>query len=328
MPLNHCLYGNYGFESEFINSLPNKPYCTDCLGVMNIRPKRLAVKQKYLQVNQPCVTTYLIFDIDREGAVLAWSDNNLPAPSWTSKNKTNGHAHIVYRLKVPFCTSDIAHLKPIRYAAAIQSALIQRLKADRGYAGLLTKNPYHSYWQNQGWTEYEYTLDELADYIDLQGHPLKGRECSGLGRNCELFDNVRHWAYKAIREYWSPNYKCKWNDAVYAQVEALNIQFTAPLPVSEVKAIAKSIANWTYRQFSPAKFRASQAVKGRKGGKAGSKEDKAKAGSMSKGGGRPDKKVLLPQALKLKADGYSNRAIATNLKLSPSTISLWIRESK
>ena len=69
-------------------------------------------------------------------------------------------------------------------------------------------------------------------------------------------------------------------------------------------------------------------TKTRKGGKAGSKEAKAKAGSMSKGGGRPDKKVLLPQVLKLKADGYSHRAIATTLKLSPSTISLWMRDSK
>jgi len=49
-----------------------------------------------------------------------------------------------------------------------------------------------------------------------------------------------------------------------------------------VKAIAKSIANWTYREFTPEKFRQSQAKKGAKGGKAGSKEDKVKAGSMSK----------------------------------------------
>jgi hypothetical protein len=58
-------------------------------------------------------------------------------------------------------------------------------------------------------------------------------------------------------------------------VEAINSQFKVPLPVSEVKAIAKSIANWTYREFTPEKFRQSQAKKGAKGGKA------------SKGGGRP-----------------------------------------
>ncbi|MDF5351227.1 primase C-terminal domain-containing protein, partial [Vibrio parahaemolyticus] len=146
---------------------------------------------------------------------------------------------------------------------------------DRGFAGLLTKNPLHPHWQNEFWTEYEYTLDELAEYLDLKGHPLRGSETSGLGRNCELFDNTRQWAYRAIREYWAPNYKRKWNAAVYDKVESTNSQFNVPLPVSEVKAIAKSIANWTYREFTPEKKSQWHAKKGAKGGK------------VSKGGGRP-----------------------------------------
>lgn len=227
-------------------------------------------------MNQLKLVTYLIFDIDRQGGVLAWCDNDFPAPYWTSKNPENAHAHIAYRLKVPFCTSDIAHSEPIRYAAAIESAMIERLKAARGFAGLLTKNPLHSHWQNEFWTEHEYTLDELADYLDLKGHPLRGCEVSGLGRNCELFDTVRQWSYKAIRDFWAPNYKRQWNSAVYDHVEALNTQFKVPLPVSEVKAIAKSIANWTYREFTPEKFRQSQAKKGAKGGKIGGKISKRK----------------------------------------------------
>ena len=263
-------------QLDLFETLPNKPYCTDELGVTYIRPKSSAIKKKYLQVNQPKLVTYLAFDIDRQGGVLSWYDNDLPAPYWTSKNPENGHAHIAYRLKVPFCTSDIAHSEPIRYAAAIQSAMTERLKADRGFAGLLTKNPLHSHWKNEFWTEYEYTLDELADYLDLKGHPLRGSESSGLGRNCELFDNTRQWAYRAIREFWAPNYKRKWNAAVYDKVESTNSQFNVPLPVSEVKAIAKSIANWTYREFTPDKFRQSQAKKGAKGGKIGGKVSKRK----------------------------------------------------
>ncbi|MEZ9974432.1 replication initiation protein, partial [Vibrio lentus] len=258
---------------------PYKPYCTDELGVTYIRPKKTAITKKYLQVNQPHMVKYLIFDIDHQGAVLSWYDNGLAPPNWSSKNRENAHAHIAYRLKVPFCTSDIAHSEPIRYAAAIESAMIERLKSDRGFAGLLTKNPLHPHWQNEFWTEHEYTLDELADYLDLKGHPLRGVEISGLGRNCELFDTARQWSYKAIRDYWAPNYKRDWNSAVYDQVEAVNAQFKVPLPVSEVKAIAKSIANWTYREFSPEKFRQSQAKKGAKGGK------------FSKGGGRPNGSV-------------------------------------
>ncbi|MFA0193745.1 replication initiation protein [Vibrio sp. 10N.222.55.E8] len=263
-------------QLDLIETLPHKPYCTDELGVTYIRPKTTAIKKKYLQVNQPHMVKYLIFDIDHQGAVLSWYDNGLAPPNWSSKTRENAHAHIAYRLKVPFCTSDIAHSEPIRYAAAIESAMIERLKADRGFAGLLTKNPLHPHWQNEFWTEHEYTLDELADYLDLKGHPLRGVEISGLGRNCELFDSVRLWSYKAIREFWAPNYKRDWNSAVYDHVEALNAQFKVPLPVSEVKAIAKSIANWTYREFTPEKFRQSQARKGAKGGKVGGKISKRK----------------------------------------------------
>ncbi|MCD9471324.1 hypothetical protein CJF26_12035 [Photobacterium phosphoreum] len=39
----------------------------------------------------------------------------------------------------------------------------------------------------------------LADFVDLTGHRLKGKECHGLGRNCELFENVAHWAYREVR---------------------------------------------------------------------------------------------------------------------------------
>ncbi|MFA0158575.1 replication initiation protein [Vibrio sp. 10N.261.46.A3] len=275
------------FQFDLIDTLPYKPYCTDELGVTYIRPKNTAIKKKYLQVNQPKLVTYLIFDIDRQGAVLAWYDNGLPPPYWSSKTSDNAYAHLSYRLKVSVCTSDMAHLEPMKYLAAIESAMTEKLQADRGFAGLLTKNPLHSHWQTEFWTEHEYTLDELADYLDLKGHPKKGIESSGLGRNCELFESASKWAYRAIRKYWAPSYKQMWNDAVYDHVESLNTQFKVPLPVSEVKAIAKSIANWTYKHFTPQAFRASQARKGAKGGKAGTRVDKAKAGSISKGGGRP-----------------------------------------
>ena len=59
--------------------------------------------------------------------------------------------------------------------------------------------------------------------------------------------------------------------AVLARCEVINMGYYTPMQYSEVKAIAKSIAKWTMRHFTPAKFSESQAKKGRK----------------SKGGGRP-----------------------------------------
>ncbi|MFA0157419.1 replication initiation protein, partial [Vibrio sp. 10N.261.46.A3] len=78
-------------QLDLIETLPHKPYCTDELGVTYIRPKITAIKKKYLQVNQPKLVTYLIFDIDRQGAVLAWYDCNLPPPHWSTKTPENAH---------------------------------------------------------------------------------------------------------------------------------------------------------------------------------------------------------------------------------------------
>ncbi|MCD9477373.1 RepA protein [Photobacterium phosphoreum] len=298
---------------NFIESLPTKPYCTNELGVTFIRPKATAITKKYIQVNRPSTDFYLVFDLDYEYSALAWSFLNLPPPAWITKNPKNGHCHLAYALSAGVCTSSRARLAPLKYLAAIQSAYTQALKADRSYARLLTKNPLHEAWQTTWWTDEKYTLDYLADFVDLTGHPLKGKECHGLGRNCELFECVSNWAYKAIREYWSPNYQSKWQEAVLSHTEALNSQFVVPLPYSEVKSISKSIANFVIRNFSPERFRESQAVKGRKGGR------------ISKGGGRPTKKAdLLPIVMELKALGYNNRAIAEDLGLGAATISRWL----
>nr|WP_268833991.1 replication initiation protein [Photobacterium carnosum] len=300
------------------------------MGVTFIRPKITAINKKYIQVNRPSTDLYLVFDLDYEYSALAWSDLNLPAPAWSAKNPINGHSHLGYALSVGVCTSSMARLAPLKYLAAIQSAYTQILKADRSYARLLTKNPLHDAWQTTWWTDEKYTLDYLADFVDLTGHPLRGKESHGLGRNCELFENVAHWAYKEVREYWSPDYKSKWQDAVVSHTEALNAQFIEPLPYSEVKSISKSIANFVIRHFSPEKFRESQAIKGRKGGLAGSIESKAKAGALggskSKGGGRPNKKELLPKVIELKTLGYNNRAIAEDIGIGTATISRWLNQ--
>ena len=277
------------FIDNFLSDLPYKPYCTDELGVIHIRPKQTAIEKKYLQINQPSKCIYLIFDVDREGAVLSWLDNDLPPPNWTTKNNKNAHAHLAYKLEVPVCISDMGREAVIRYLAAIESAMIQKLNADRAYIGLLTKNPLNDHWYAHNWRKEPYSLEELADYLDLKGHPLKGVEAVGIGRNVELFESSRKWAYKAIREYWQPEYKDKWFNAVYEHVESVNTQFITPLTVSEVKAIAKSIAKWTYKHFTPEKLSQWHAKKGSKGGKVGGKI----GGKVSKRGVKADSERTL-----------------------------------
>ncbi|WP_223918484.1 LuxR C-terminal-related transcriptional regulator, partial [Aeromonas caviae] len=150
------------------------------------------------------------------------------------------------------------------------------------------------------------------------------KEASGLGRNVTLFDNVREWAYSAVRAHWRPNGYDAWAEAVHAACDSANafgLEQGGPLPVSETKATAKSIARWVWRHFSPAEFRAIQAARGAKGGR------------VSKGGGRPSnsgiaRADLLPEVLRLKAQGYSNRDIAEDLQISAGSVSNYLRRDR
>jgi hypothetical protein len=238
----------------FNERLPRKPYFTDELQFgVRIAGKERAILAKYIQFNQPHAMFWLGFDVDRPGAAIDWSDRNAPAPTLTIMNPENGHAHLLYALKTAVRTAPDGKMKPLKYAAAVERALCQKLDADTGYSGLICKNPNHDHWQLAVWQPELYTLDWLADSLDLSA--ANDKEILpdyGLGRNCTLFDKTRKWAYRAIRQGW-PAYD-QWLQACHERAGAYNLQFPVPLDENEVDCIAKSIAKWTYSNFSSDSF--------------------------------------------------------------------------
>ena len=151
--MQHNNVNKSDFRSNFYQNLPHKPYCTDELGYTFINPKPIAIKKRYLQHNPPCMVVYLVFDIDRSDAVMAWFDAGLPLPTWTAQNPANGHAHIGYELKAPVPTTRAAKQKIVEYLAKIEAGMARKLGADVGYSGLLTKNPCHIHWRTTIWTD-------------------------------------------------------------------------------------------------------------------------------------------------------------------------------
>ena len=306
----------------FRERLPRKPYHTDeFTSGLSIADVSRALGARYIQPNGPTHRHWLVFDVDHAAATLSWDDVGAPAPNITVTNRANGHAHLIYGLETPIRTAPDGKVAPLRYAAAIEAALREKLGADLGYSGLICKNPLHTHWLVQVWEPASYDLSWLADYLDLS--PYNGRKqlpAYGLGRNCTLFEKTRQWAYKAIRQGW-PGYEA-WLSAVIDRAIGYNVQFEPPLPANEVRHIAKSIAKWTHLNLTPAGFSAVQAARGAKGGK------------VSKGGGRPSnsgkaRADLLPEVLRLKGMGYSNRDIGEDLGISSSTVSLYLkRESE
>ncbi len=237
----------------FSSTLPAKPYYTDDLiSGLSIAKAEIARKAKYIQHNGPTHLYWLAFDIDRPGASIDWDDRGAPAPNLTVKNQANGHAHALYGLATAVRTAPDRREGPLKYAAAVENALCELLGADRGYAGLIVKNPLHKHWYVKEWKAEPYELGELADYLDLNTKKPKIVTDYGLGRNCTLFEELRKWAYRAIRQGW-PDYR-QWLDACLTRAQMINLQFANPLALSEIRATATSVAKWTHKRIDEAGF--------------------------------------------------------------------------
>jgi hypothetical protein len=300
-------------QLDLFNSLPNKPYCMDEKpGFMLIRSKAIAIKKPYIQVNSPVTTIYFVFDGDKNDAALSWFDTNLPAPYWTTQNPENGHAHICYKLEIPLHTSEFSSIKAIKYAQAVYYAYALKMGADLAYSALITKNPLHPQHRTTYWTKQAYSLDYLADFVELPKKLPKKLEVVGLGRNVTMFEKGRRWAYSAIRDYMHHNSSHEWERAVKTHLEAINAGFEVPLPYSEVKATAKSIAKWVWQRFSYGEFSAIQAKRGAKGGKKGGIVRSAQYAE------------LRIQAKLMHEQGMNKTQIAKHLGVTRMTIINWL----
>lgn len=315
---------------------PYKPYCSDALEFgVSPRPLKTALTKPYIQANPPYLRVWSIHDLDRPGAATAWEDYLLPPPSWAAVNKKNGHAHLVYGLSAPvLLEAEDARQAPLRYLVATEHAFREKLQADPGYSGLITKNPKHPTWHTLYGPRPFYDLGELAEYVDLPKHlPKRKPEQIGLGRNVTLFDYLRQWAYRNIKRFKQDirNFVV-WQAECYDKALSRNGDFLYPLDPSETNHIARSVAKWTWNRFdleaSNAQFSQKQAKRG-KSNTSEQQASKGKAGGKASGLSRlsasEDKRA---SARLMAAKGMTQSAIAEALQVAQKTISNWLRHSQ
>jgi len=296
----------------------------------------MALAKAYIQHNHPGMVWVLVFDVDRQVVDPndfwpVWETAKLPEPNLATLTRSTGRGHLVYFLAAGVCTTRLARLKPMELLAAIERAYTVALGADAGYAKLVTKNPCCDRWLVWQIHAQPYTLGELAEYVDLKAHrPLaEASEAYGTGRNVTLFHQTRFWAYSAIRDYWAPNGLPKWQKAVLGHVEALNGQFQRPLPHSETKAIAKSIATWTWKRITPQGLRElierthspeKQRERGRRA------TNQADAGVASGKARRASREQDRAAARLMAAQGMTQRQIAAALGVSLRTVNNYLNK--
>lgn len=292
--------------------LSRRPYCTDdpSWGV-RIRSLDTALKYSHIQANSPALRWRLVFDIDRPAAVFAAEDGNVATPNWIAENPLNGHAHLCYEIAAPLVTSASGRADPLRFAAAIEHAYMTQLKADRGYVGLICKNPLHKQWRTQIQRVEAYDLAELAEWVELPNRiPKKQLTESPLGRNVAVFDRLRHWAYRNVKRY---DDVAEWKFACHMQAMAFNATFTVSLPENEIQHIAKSVSSWCLKRFdteaSDERFSALQAHRGTLSGK--SRAAKANARAI--------------EAQAMASRGMDQKAIALALGTTQQTVSNLLR---
>ena len=309
---------------------PRRPYCSDDLeSGLRIRSLKQALTKPYIQANPPHLRVWSVFDVDRPAGALAWEDANLPPPSWAATNKTNGHAHLVWGLRAPVLVDGLgARDAPLRYLCAVESLMRERLQADAGYSGLITKNPAHARWMLLRGPRLAYELAEIAEYLPgLEKHRPKRRvEEAGLGRNVTLFDALRKWAYKGIRGYWGGGMDGwnAWVSACNSRGLIYNADFQHPLEGREVWHIAKSVAKHTWARFTPEGFSQWQAAQGAKGGKRNSAEAQAAKGRASGQARQAASEDKRSSARLMRASGMTQAAIAAELGVGQGTVSKWL----
>lgn len=248
--------------------LPSWPYATDdfALGVWR-RPREEALTKRYLEFNPAGKINWLVFDLDR-AVECPWEDVKLPAPNLFVQTRHNGHAHLAYALAASVGTSGASRLAPIRFAADVQYGMTKRLGADRSFINRFTKNPLNGHWRTAWLTPHPFELSDLRGWLD-DGDVWRHADtepATGLGRNVDLFDITRRYAYTRVMQHKRKGYSVeKWQSHLFEFAGGQNLDLSPPLPVSEVRSIAKSVARWTWARFNGEQINERQAERGRRG---------------------------------------------------------------
>lgn len=212
-----------------------------------------ALKHTYIKANPNKYTSALVVDVDREDAerfVLsaAWDDEKIPEPNWVTTNLISTHAHVGYFLETPVATSEASRLHPMRFAANVQQRLREALDGDIGYHNNITRSPFSLGHTTRFVRNDPYDLKTLHESLPpIETSKFSRKSFVGLGRNVEIFENIRQVAYKDFKNF--KLYEDFYNHVLNMTCVHNEIMFATPLPFSEVHGIARSISKWVWRKF-------------------------------------------------------------------------------
>jgi hypothetical protein len=234
---------------KFFQTLPEKTLHTNNLSHgLNLFPKDYAKHSSYIQLNQ-LYRHYIPLDLDRPDALQAFRKAGIPQPTIMTINRSNGHAHYLYRLNKPIIFTENGRTHPQEYFREICESLEFQLDADPHYVGLITKNPFSPVWHTET-DNVSFELSDFKEYI-LNRLPKQFRKQKQIaklihnatGRNCTLFDTIRFFAYNQVKFC---NSQAELMAKVLELAADVNTKFSEPLPNRELLDTSKSVSKWTF----------------------------------------------------------------------------------
>lgn len=255
-------------EDKYKSQIQKYALCCDDFndGVYR-KPREKATLKKYIGYNNKYFINGFVFDVDHEFGAIAWDMAGLPKPNAIIQNTINGHAHLLYALKIPVLKTNSSKIKPLRLASVVQCGFTERLKADKSYADILMKNPLNIFEWRTTWTDIKaYDLYYLADFVPdvIRKNDSNKRNIYGLGRNVNLFEDLRVIAYKNILKYQESKNEHEFYNYLYLTADIINKQSNSnnPLSHNEIRQICQSVCKWTWKNFSKKQFSIIQSKRG------------------------------------------------------------------
>lgn len=234
---------------------PYFPRCSANKTAAVVRPREFAFRYPYMQINREGCVSWLIFDLDHSNA-WQWDDAGLPAPNIIVRNRSNQHSHLFYAI-APVCTSVKGRAAPIAFMKAVYNAFALRLKADlRYHSGPVAKTPGHPWWSTQELHNVVFDLGDLARFVDLDPIYPKGMDLDNAAgsRHCILFEHLRHFAYAIVNNERLTGTLESFSARLEAYAHAKNSftreGFSADLPLSSIRSTVKSVARWTWDNYT------------------------------------------------------------------------------
>lgn len=265
--------------------LPKAPLASDSkTGPYRRTTRDKALGMAYIEANPTVLQSLIVTDHDGGMADELPGLLGLPVPSWTALNPHTRGGHIVYALGAPVCLSDAGNRRPVNLLARVEAGLTNVLGGDPAFAGRITKNPacLTAHLPLWGPTEAVYGLKELAAALsDIDALPRyddhKALTVTGVGRNVDLFNYLRRWAYPRRGSYGaSEQGRLDWEQVVHDRAVLRNEDHIGneyargPLGTNEVLHLARSVSRWTWRNIAPVDvdewLKQRQSQRGRRGG--------------------------------------------------------------